>query len=264
MIQNGLQAFRFLYVLWCWPIIKHLTGYLIDKKQIQDWIDHDQWLKAQTWARVDRGTTDGKQDFLSFVIRKNEDGVEKTAVPGKKETWVTDEELHVDSGLFLTAGTDTTAHVLTTSIFLLCQHPEYMAKVKEEVRGRFTDYDDITPGNTNDMPFISAVLSESLRLKTPTAVGFGRRVGEGGELISNHYIAKGTGVQVSQYPNNRSARNFAEPDSFRPERWLGDERFASDKKDAFQPFSTGARNCLGKVRSPCQIDYIALRYRDLD
>ncbi|TVY20410.1 Cytochrome P450 monooxygenase aclL [Lachnellula arida] len=256
MIQNGMKAFRFLYVLWCWPIIKHLTGYLIDKKQIQEWIDHDKWLNAQTWARVARGPSDGKKDFLSFVIRQDKSDKENSVASGKKDTWVTDEELHVDSGLFLTAGTDTTAHALSTSIFLLCQHPEYMEKLKEEVRGRFTQYEDITPTQTNDMPYVSAVIFESLRLYAPTAVGFGRRVGKGGELISNCFIAEGTGVQVSQYPNNRSARNFAEPDSFRPERWLGDERFASDKKDAFQPFSTGARNCLGKTLAQSEMRLI--------
>jgi cytochrome P450 len=42
-------------------------------------------------------------------------------------------------------------------------------------------------------------------------------------------------------------KNFAEPKSFIPERWLGeDERFANDDKAALNPFSYGPRNCLGK------------------
>jgi cytochrome P450 len=40
---------------------------------------------------------------------------------------------------------------------------------------------------------------------------------------------------------------FALPDEFIPERWTGDPRFASDNKEAFQPFSVGARNCIGKT-----------------
>lgn len=35
-------------------------------------------------------------------------------------------------------------------------------------------------------------------------------------------------------------------DKFIPERWLGDPRFDSDRKDAFQPFSHGPRDCIGK------------------
>lgn len=37
------------------------------------------------------------------------------------------------------------------------------------------------------------------------------------------------------------------PDNFIPERWLGqDLRFKDDNRDAFQPFSTGPRNCIGR------------------
>lgn len=43
-----------------------------------------------------------------------------------------------------------------------------------------------------------------------------------------------------------SERNFKDPTSFIPERWLGDERFADDERTALQPFSVGSRDCLGK------------------
>lgn len=41
-------------------------------------------------------------------------------------------------------------------------------------------------------------------------------------------------------------RYFAHADSFHPERWTGDERFAKDDKKAFQPFQLGPRDCMGK------------------
>lgn len=49
-----------------------------------------------------------------------------------------------------------------------------------------------------------------------------------------------------QWIQNYNPENFNMPNSFIPERWLGDARFASDKRDAFQPFSWGPRNCIGK------------------
>ena len=230
-------------------------SYFIPKHQIKDWIDQDTWLYTQCWDRLKRGITDGKRDLMYFVMREGDDKAESTR--GKdKETWVTDEEIHSDAGLFLTAGTDTSSHTLGTLIFHLLQHPQHMKAVKNEVRNRFSQYEDITAESIGNMPYITAVIWETLRLKTPTAVGFGRRVGKVGEMISGHFIPSGTGVQVAQFPNNRSSRNFHLPDEFRPERWLGDERFASDKKDSFQPFSIGARNCLGKVRYNFYIHFI--------
>jgi len=39
---------------------------------------------------------------------------------------------------------------------------------------------------------------------------------------------------------------FFEPFEFRPERFLGDERYANDVRDVLQPFHIGPRNCIGR------------------
>ncbi|KAL1581713.1 hypothetical protein WHR41_09506 [Cladosporium halotolerans] len=42
-------------------------------------------------------------------------------------------------------------------------------------------------------------------------------------------------------------KSFKSPDSFVPERWIaGNDEYASDNKQGFQPFSFGPRMCLGK------------------
>jgi len=45
----------------------------------------------------------------------------------------------------------------------------------------------------------------------------------------------------------RSETNFKQVLDYIPERWLGDERFESDNKKAFEPFHVGPRDCLGIV-----------------
>lgn len=44
--------------------------------------------------------------------------------------------------------------------------------------------------------------------------------------------------------------NFQNPLRFVPERWIEDSPeypdYANDRKKAFEPFSTGPRNCIGK------------------
>ena len=53
---------------------------------------------------------------------------------------------------------------------------------------------------------------------------------------------------MHQWASYRSTINFHRPDEFLPERWLkdGPEEFANDNKAAFNPFSFGPRNCLGR------------------
>ena len=55
-----------------------------------------------------------------------------------------------------------------------------------------------------------------------------------------------TVVSVHMLATYRSPLNFRDPDSFVPERFLGDERFVNDNRSALNPFSLGPRNCIGK------------------
>ena len=58
-----------------------------------------------------------------------------------------------------------------------------------------------------------------------------------------------TNVVVPQWSAFRSPGNFWRPNEFVPERWLNLEEsapFAADKKFAFQPFSYGPTQCIGK------------------
>jgi len=60
-------------------------------------------------------------------------------------------------------------------------------------------------------------------------------------------IRNQTQIYVTNLAAYRNPNNFREPYSFTPERWLHEStEYASDKKHALQPFSLGARVCLGK------------------
>ncbi|KAJ5664695.1 hypothetical protein N7462_011508 [Penicillium macrosclerotiorum] len=88
----------------------------------------------------------------------------------------------------------------------------------------FADDKDMTFRSCATLPYLAAVIEESLRMYPPFTV-----------------------VACHHYATYHSSSNFALPDNFIPERWLGkDARFDGDKKDALQPFSLGPRNCLGK------------------
>jgi cytochrome P450 len=55
-------------------------------------------------------------------------------------------------------------------------------------------------------------------------------------------------VQCNIYSAARSSANFKNPDIFAPERHLpeGAKEYATDRKDAMNPFSFGPRNCVGQ------------------
>ena len=72
-----------------------------------------------------------------------------------------------------------------------------------------------------------------------------RITGPEGNMIAGRFVPGKTLVSVSQKACFSSAENFRDPNEFVPERWLGDERYKNDRKNALQPFSVGPRNCIG-------------------
>jgi averantin hydroxylase len=59
---------------------------------------------------------------------------------------------------------------------------------------------------------------------------------------------------MQQYAACRSELNFHQAGEFLPQRWLGDVGFAKDRRSAWQPFSVGIRNCIGR-----QLAYAEMR-----
>ena len=65
------------------------------------------------------------------------------------------------------------------------------------------------------------------------------------------YVLWQTTISVPHHTAYQSPTNFTSPTTFAPERWLSSPEkhagaFDGDNKKAFNPFSTGPRNCLGK------------------
>ena len=121
-----------------------------------------------------------------------------------------------------------------------------MHKLHRELENNFHDRKEVTMASTMKLPYLNAVIEESLRIYPPAALSLTRIVPRGGARILGRYIPAGTGVGVTSWAATHSPKNFALPEEFVPERWLDDPRFANDDKQASQPFSMGARNCIGK------------------
>lgn len=60
----------------------------------------------------------------------------------------------------------------------------------------------------------------------------------------NEAIPGNTTVLISPYVAHRNQRVFPDPESFNPERWLGES--GKSLQQYFILFSTGARGCIGR------------------
>ncbi|OTB09038.1 hypothetical protein M426DRAFT_316328 [Hypoxylon sp. CI-4A] len=234
LLFETLNAARLIHVMSYFPWLKYLGNLVIDKRMIQKRAEFSEWVSSQVHKRIERGTE--RPDFMTQILENN----------GHKGVKLSQDEIDSNAGLLIIAGSETTATLLSGATWLLLKNPDVMQKLKDEVRGKFESADDITISAVNEMPYLLAVLSEALRVFPPVPAGFPRRVNTGGEFINGYFIEEGTTVSVSQYAAYHSERNFKDPDVFDPERWLGNPKYADDKKSGFQPFSFGPRSCLGR------------------
>ncbi|KAF5694892.1 cytochrome P450 monooxygenase [Fusarium globosum] len=176
-----------------------------------------------------------RHDFMEALIKS--EGKTKLSYP----------EILDNASLLIVAGSETTATTLSGLTYLLATHPQVLAKLEEEVRSTFASEEEINLLSVQKMTYLFAVINESLRIFPPVPTSFPKRTRPGGDTICGQYVPENTIMGIWQWPLYHSPQNFTLPDTFIPERWLGDARFAGDEQDiAFHPFLTGPRSCIGK------------------
>ncbi|KAK0640198.1 NAD-dependent protein deacetylase hst2-1 [Lasiodiplodia hormozganensis] len=184
--------------------------------------------------RVDRRlakSDDGKPDIWGLVLDKGKDLISLG-------------QMHANSSLFMIAGTETTATLLSGLTWYLLKNPDKLKKAVEEVRSRSEE--DLSLEELPRLPYLNACFEEGLRVYPPVPIGLPRETPEGGNMICGEWVPGKTRVSLHNWSAYRSEKNFKDPDSFVPERWLPNTGYDSDRKEVLQPFSFGPRNCLGK------------------
>lgn len=148
------------------------------------------------------------------------------------------------------AGADTTAGTLAYTLYLLCQHPAAAHALRAELDAAAREGSLSNPPKwceVNRLPYLEAVLKESMRVIPIASWGLDRVVPAGGATISGTYVPAGAVVGCSIDAVHLDEDVYG-PDAaaFRPERWLEageDVRRRMDR--AFLAFSAGKRTCTG-------------------
>ncbi|KAI0792847.1 high nitrogen upregulated cytochrome P450 monooxygenase 2 [Abortiporus biennis] len=162
-----------------------------------------------------------------------------------------------ESVLATLAGTDTVSTASLAVFYLVLNHPDVYRRLQSEVDTFYPAGSDSTdPKCHKAMPFLEAVIHETLRLHPSTPSGSLRTITDdmSGRSIGTRYIPSGTSIRFHNYAVLRDHRNFSPcPDEFWPDRWLvANGQLPSPTKSfrhnmaMFIPFSYGPANCVGK------------------
>jgi cytochrome P450 len=159
----------------------------------------------------------------------------------EKGEHLTDKQLRDHVLTAILAGHETTALMLSYSLWLLAHRPDFQDELRQELLeklgGRHADMDDMPA-----LQRLDAVLNEAMRLYPPAYVV--AREAENDMEIGGFAVKKGDQLLAPAWVIHRDPRWWQAPDAFRPERWLNGET-ANLPANAFFPFGGGPRLCVG-------------------
>lgn len=186
-----------------------------------------------------------RKDFVYYLVNA------KDPVTGKG---LTTAELYSDSSTLISAGSDTVAVALATTVFYLLHYPDVLEKLAVQIRSNFASIDHIDGRAVRSNVYLRACIDEALRLSPPVPSHLPREVLPGGLTVDGHYFAPGTTVGTPTYALQHNPEYYPDPFKYRPERWIVDESIGgiqspdsvATARAAFCAFNVGRRGCVGK------------------
>lgn len=155
------------------------------------------------------------------------------------------DELIANATTIIGAGAETSASILTAVTSLLIDHPDKLQRLSTEIRSMFRSQDEITAEAVSRLPYLIACIDEALRL-FPQTGSPSLRLTDKKTTIIGIPVPENTVVGIWPWALYRAPALWADPNEFHPERFLEDPKYSSDAREAFKPFFTGSRDCIGQ------------------
>lgn len=142
------------------------------------------------------------------------------------------------------AGTDTIAAAVVWTMMALMKSPSIMTKLQKEIRETTTGKSQVDEDDLQKLPYLKAVISESLRLYPPAPLLVPRETTEKCTL-GGYEIQPKTIVYINGWAIARDPEHWDNPNDFVPERFLHSNISIKGNDLGAIPFGSGRRMCPG-------------------
>lgn len=182
------------------PLLAAILPY-VPVRAIQDFVGADdevQRIAETTMHRVRYSGLKGANMF-SKLVAENE----------KEDPTLSDQQVAFEAGGFIVAGSGTTAVTLTYLVWAVLSNRAIQTKLEAEVEDLPDNY---TYEDLKNLPYMSAVIEETLRLYGAAPGSLPRTVPKGGATLAGYYIPGGTTVITQAYSLHRDSNIYSQPE----------------------------------------------------
>ena len=162
--------------------------------------------------------------------------------------------LQDEAQTIVSAGTVTTAHVLSHISFYLLNSPPLLKRLQDELSTVITPSNP-TPNwqRLEQLPFLTALIQEGLRVTYGVSHRLQRRFPDRALTYNNVTVPPLTPVSMTSVLVHNNESLFPDPKTFNPDRFLKDPSL----KRYLLSFSKGTRQCLGMTLAYAEL-YLCL------
>jgi cytochrome P450 family 110 len=171
-----------------------------------------------------------RHDILSLLLQTSYDDGTK----------LTDREIRDELVVMLMAGHETTGTALAWAFERILSLPDVEQRLRAELAA-VVGAGTLSAAHLQRLEYLDAVVKESLRVRPIMPAG-GARLVQRPFQIGGYVMPPGTSLINCMYILHRRADLYPDPDSFKPERFLG--KRVIDPYE-WTPFGGGVRRCLG-------------------
>lgn len=196
---------------------------------------------------ADRDGDADSEDLLSMLVAMGPD----------HEASYTDERIRDEMITLLFAAHETTALTLAYTLYLLAEAPDVVDRLQTEL-DEVLDGAFPGPEHVRELSYTEQVIDEAMRIYSPAHSLF--REATADVEIGPYEIPEGDVVYLPQCVIHRDERWWDDPETFRPERFAGDD---DDRHPfAYFPFGAGPRRCIGERFARAEAKLVVAAFAD--